>query len=78
MRKIDDKSSSFCSSHVHMQPSDIWGEDKTSLAFEDCKMKDNCERDEFTPSLSVGEQKIDAKQCDFVNGDKRYFGSNLK
>ena len=41
-------------------------------------MKDNCERDEFTPSLYVGEQKIGAKKCDVVNGDKGYFGSDTK
>ena len=52
-----------------------WEDGKTSLASEDWKMKDNCERDEFTPSLSVGEHKIHAKQGDFVNGDNGSFGS---
>ena len=41
-------------------------------------MKDNCERDEFTPSLCVGEQKIGTHSCDVVNGDKEYFGSDPK
>ena len=63
---MDDNSSDFCSSHVQLQPSYPCHEEKTSLAFEDCKMKDNCERDEFIPSLSVGEHKIDAKQGDVV------------
>ena len=37
-------------------------------------MKDNCKRYEFTPSLSVGKQKIGGMQGDVVNGDKGYFG----
>ena len=37
-------------------------------------MKNNCKRDEFNRSLSIGEQNIGAKKCDVVNGDKRYFG----
>ena len=41
-------------------------------------MKENCERDEFTHSLSVGEQKIGAKQGNVVNGDKGYFGLDPK
>ena len=57
---MDDKSSDFFSSHVHLKPSNPWEEENTSIASEDCKMKDNCERVEFTPSLSVGEQKIGA------------------
>ena len=57
VNKMNDKSSYFCSSHVHLQPSDPREDGNTSLASEDCKMKDNCERDEFTPSLSVGEKK---------------------
>ena len=36
-------------------------------------MKDNCEGDDFTPSLSVGDHKINAKEGDVVNGDKEYF-----
>ena len=66
MKKMDDKSSGFFSSHVHLQPSYPWEEEKTLLASEEYKMKENCERDEFTPSLSFGERKIDAKQGDVV------------
>ena len=78
MKNIDDKSYDFCSIHVHRQPSYPWEEEKTSISSVDCKMKDNCERDEFTCSLSIGEQNIGAKKCDVVNGDKRYFGLYLK
>ena len=78
MKEMDDKSFDFCKIDVHLKPSDPWEEENTSLASEYCKMKDNCERDEFTPSLSVGEQKIGANQCDVVNGDKGSFGSNPK
>ena len=78
MKEMDDKSSDFCKIDVHLKPSDPWEEENTSLASEYCKMKDNCERDEFTPSLSVGEQKIDANKCDVVNGDKGYFVSYPK
>ena len=42
-------------------PYDSWDIEKIVLAYEDSKMKDNCERDEFTPSLFVGEKKIGAK-----------------
>ena len=75
---MDDKIFDFCSSHVHLQPSDPWEEENTSLAFKDCKMKDNCKRYEFTPSLSVGKQKIGGMQGDVVNGDKGYFVSDPK
>ena len=78
MKNMDDKSSDFFSSHVHLQPYYPWEDENTSLASDDYKRKDNCERDGFTPSLSVGEQKIIAKQCDVVNGDKGQFGSNPK
>ena len=75
---MNDKSSDFCSSHVHLKPYDPWEDGNNSLAYEDCKMKDNCERDDFTPSLSVGEHKISANQGDVFNGDKGYFGSYPK
>ena len=78
VKKMDNKSYDFFSSHVHLQPSNPWEDIKTSLVSEDCKMKDNCERDEFTPSLFVGGHKIGAKQGDVVNGDKGYFGSDPK
>ena len=41
-------------------------------------MKDSCEGDEFTPSFSVGDHKIIAKEGDVVNGDKEYFGLDTK
>ena len=41
-------------------------------------MKNNCERDEFTPSLSAREQIICEKQCDVVNGDKGSLGLDPK
>ena len=41
----------FCISHVYLHPPDPWEDEKTSLAYEGCKMKDSCERDEFTSSF---------------------------
>ena len=73
-----DEGSDFCSIHVLLQPSNLWEDKKSSIASQDYKIKDKCERDEFTPSLSVGEHKIGAKQSDVVNGDKEYFGSDPK
>ena len=57
MNNMNDKSSDFCSSHVHLQPYDPWEDGKTSLASKDCKMKDNYEGDESSPSLLVSEPK---------------------
>ena len=75
---MNDKSFYFCSSHVHLQPSDPWEDGNTSLASEDCKMKDNCEGDESTPSLPVSEPKINAEEGDTANDDKGSFGSYPK
>ena len=41
-------------------------------------MKDNCEGDEFAPSFSVSEPKINAEEGDTINDDKGYFGSDPK
>ena len=46
-----DKSSDFCSSHVYLQPHDPLEDEKTSLAYEGCKMKYNYEGDEFASSF---------------------------
>ena len=43
MKNMDNKSSNFCNKHVHLQPTETWEDGNTSLAYEDCKMKDNCE-----------------------------------
>ena len=40
MKNMDGKISDFCSSHVHLQPYDPWEDKNSSLASEDCKMKD--------------------------------------
>ena len=37
-------------------------------------MKDNCEGDEFSPSLPVSEPKINVEEGDNSNEDKGYFG----
>ena len=37
-------------------------------------MKDNGEGEEFSPSFSVGEDQISAKEGDVVHDDKLYFG----
>ena len=60
VKKMENKSYDFCSSHVHLQPYDPCKDKNTSLTYEDCKMKDNCEEDAFSPSLSVSEPKINA------------------
>ena len=70
VNNMNDKSSDFFSSHVLLQPYNPWYEKNSSLVSEDYKMKDNCEGDEFTPSLSIGEHKIGTMQGDVVNGDK--------
>ena len=41
-------------------------------------MKDHCEGDEFTPSLSVDDYKINEKKSDVVNDDNGYFLSDTK
>ena len=69
MKNMDDKSSDFCSSHVHLKASNPWEDGNTSLAYEDCKIKANCERDKFTPSFSVGDHKISAKKGEVIKGD---------
>ena len=76
MKNIYDKGFDFCSSHVYLQPFDPWEDEKTSLAYEVCKMKDNCEGDELTPSFFVGDHKIITREDDVFNGDKEYFGSH--
>ena len=41
-------------------------------------MKDNCEGNEFAPSFSISEPKINAEEGDIVNYDKGSFGSEPK
>ena len=78
MKNMHDKGSQFCRSHVYLHPSDPWEDENTSLAYEDCKVKDNCEGGEFTSSFSFDGHKIFAKEDDVVYGDKTYFGSDPK
>ena len=78
VKNVYDEVSDFCSSHFHLQPFDPWEDGNTSLASEDCKMKDNCEGDEFVPSLSTSEPKINTEEGDTVNDDEGYFGSDPK
>ena len=61
-----------------MQPYDPWEDGKNSLAYEDYKMKENCEGDEFDPSVPVSEPKINTEEGDNSNDDKGYFGSDPK
>ena len=74
IKHMYDKSSGFFNIHVYLHPHDPLEDEKTSLAFEGYKMKDNCEGDEFTPSFFVGDNKIIAMEGDVFNGDKAYFG----
>ena len=78
IKHMYDKSSDFCRIHVYLHPPDPWEGEKTSLAYEGYKMKDNCEGDEFTPSFFVGDNKIIAMEGDVFNGDKAYFVSYPK
>ena len=41
-----------------------------------CKMKDNCEGDESSPSLPISEPKINLDEGDIANDYKGYFGSD--
>ena len=74
---MDDKSSDFCRIHVHLEPFDPWEDEQNSLAYEDYKVKDNCEEDEFAHSLSVSETKINVQQGDTVNDDNGSFGLDI-
>ena len=78
IKNVYDKDSDFYSSHVYLQPYDPWEDEKSSLAYEDCKKKDNCEGDEYAPSLLISEPKINAEEGDTTNDDKGYFGSDPK
>ena len=69
-----DNISNFCRICVYLQPPDPWEVEKTSLSYEGCKMKDNCEGDEFISSFFVGDHKIIAKEDYVVNSDKSNFG----
>ena len=75
---MDNKSYDFCRIHVHLQPYDPWEYGKTSLTYVNRKMKDNCEGNEFAPSFSVSEPKINVEEGDVSNDDKGYFGSDPK
>ena len=78
VNNMNDKSYYFYSIHVHLQPYDPWEDGNSSLASKDCKMKGNCERDEFAPSLPISEPKINAEEGDTANDDKGYFGLDPK
>ena len=78
IKTIYDKGSDFCSIHALLQPSDPWEDENTSLSYEDCNMKDNCEGHEFTPSLSVSGPKINAEEGETMNDGKGSFGSDTK
>ena len=78
---MDNNSSNFCRSHLHLQPSDPCKYKNSSLASEDCKRKTTCEGDKFTHSFPVGDHTISEKKGDIVNGNnmvKEYFGSDPK
>ena len=45
VNNMNDKSSDFSSSHVHLQPSDPWEDKNSSLESKDYKRKANCEGD---------------------------------
>ena len=81
VKNMDNNSSNFCRSHLHLQPSDPCKYKKSSLASEDYKRKTTCEGDKFTPSFPVGDHTTSEKKGDIVNGNnmvKEYFGSDPK
>ena len=81
VKNMDNKSSDFCSSPIHLQPSDTYKDKNSFFAFEDCKRKANCEGDKFSLIFPVGDHTINAKKGDIVNDDKtvkEYFGSYPK
>ena len=81
VKNMCDEGSYFCSSNVHLHPSDPWKDKNSPLASQDCKRKANCEGDKFTPSFFVVDQTINANKGEGVNGDNmvnEYFGSDPK
>ena len=78
VNNMDSKGSYFCSSYYYFQPSDSWDIENITLAYEDCRMKDNGEGKKFTPSFSIGEPKISAEEGEVVNDDNGYFGLDTK
>ena len=78
MKDMEDNGSDFFSSNYHLQPSDSWDIEKITLSYEDCRMKDNVEGKEFSPSFFVGEHQISPKEGDVVHDDKVSFGSDPK
>ena len=77
VKNMDNKSSDFCSIPVHLQPSDPCKDKNSSLAFEDCRRKANCEGDKFSPIFPVGDHTISAKKGAIFNDDnmvEEYFG----
>ena len=78
VKNMDDKGYIFCRIHGYLQPFNPWEKGKTSLAYEDCRMKANGEGKEFTPSFSVGEHKISTQEGDVVNDEEGYFGLDPK
>ena len=73
-----DEGSDFCIIHVHWQPFDPWKYEKTPLAYEDYKVKYNCEEDDLTSIFSFDDQKTIAMEEDAINGDEGPFGSDPK
>ena len=73
MTNMDDNGSDFCKIHIYLQPFNSWEVEKIALAYEDCRMKDNGEGKEFTPSFFVGEPKICAEEGEVVDDDKVSF-----
>ena len=78
VNKICDEGSDFCIIHVHWLLFDPWKYEKTPLAYEDYKVKYNCEGDDPTSIFSFDDHKTIAKEEDVVNGDEGYFVSYPK
>ena len=79
VKNMCDEGSIFCSSNVHLHPSNPCKDKNSPLASEDYKRKANCEGDKFTPSFSIVDHTISANKGDIVNDDnmvKEYFGSD--
>ena len=78
MKDMDERGYSFLISHYYFLPFDSWEIENIALEHEDCRMKDNDEGKEFSPSFFVGEHQISTKERDVVHDDKVYFGSDPK
>ena len=67
MKDMDDKGSDFCSIHYYLHTYNSWEIQKVSLAYEDCKMKDNGEgKNSLLVSLLVNTKSVQRRVMLFM------------